>query len=369
MKKECIAMLLAGGQGKRLGSLTSQIAKPAVSFGGKYRIIDFTLSNCVNSNIDTIGVMTQYCPMLLNSYIGTGAAWDLDVPDGGVSVLPPYATSSSVAWYRGTADAVYRNMNYIDHYDPEYVLILSGDHLYRMDYSRMLAEHKKEKADLSIAVFEVPIKEASRFGIMSVDDNSYITKFSEKPAHPESNLASMGIYSANESSSHDFGKDIIPKLLNNGNKLYAYRFDGYWKDIGTSESYYEASMDLLSPNSEFELFNVNKPRVLSNVINHSPEYIGSTAEVKDCIVCPGSIIYGKVEHSIISSNARIEEGAVVKDSIILPDAKIGRNARVEHAIIGEGVVIGDQVSFGSGSGELQIAGENLMFENADGGER
>lgn len=383
MKKECIAMLLAGGQGKRLGALTSQIAKPAVSFGGKYRIIDFTLSNCVNSNIDTIGVMTQYCPLLLNSYIGTGAAWDLDVPEGGVSVLPPYATGSSVAWYRGTADAVYRNMNYIDHYDPEYVLILSGDHLYRMDYSEMLKKHKKEKADLSIAVFEVPMEEASRFGIMSVDENSYITKFSEKPKQPDSNLASMGIYIFNwrvlkqalledceeETSSHDFGKDIIPKLLHSGNKLYAYRFEGYWKDIGTSDSYYEASMDLLSPTSEFDLFNPKKPRVLSNIINHSPEYIGETANVKDCIVSPGSVVYGNIIHSIISSNARIEEGAIVKDAIILPDAKIGKNARIEHAIVGEGVEIGDGITFGSISKELQIAGDNILLENTVGGDR
>lgn len=373
MKKECIAMILAGGQGTRLGSLTSQIAKPAVSFGGKYRIIDFTLSNCTNSHIDTIGVMTQYRPLLLNSYIGTGAAWDLDIPDGGVTVLSPYTTGNSVAWYRGTADAVYQNIQYIDSYDPEYVLILSGDHLYRMDYSFMLEEHKKNKADLTIAVIEVPIKEASRFGILSVDKNSRVTKFAEKPKQPDSNLASMGIYifswrllretllqdSEDEASFHDFGKDIVPKLLSNGKRIYAYQFSGYWKDIGTFDSYYEASMDLLSEDSGFDLYNKQKFRVLSNVSNNAPEYIGQNASVKDCMVCPGSIIEGSVEHSIIGVNATIEDGAVVKDSVVLPGAKICHNSRVIRAIVGENVTISEETHFGKSTGDILVAGENM----------
>lgn len=374
MKKECIAMVLAGGQGSRLGSLTSKIAKPAVSFGGKYRIIDFTLSNCVNSHVNTIGVMTQYCPLLLNSYIGTGAAWDLDVPDGGISVLPPYATKSSVKWYRGTADAVYRNINYISYYDPKYVLILSGDHLYRMDYSKMLTEHCRTHADLSIAVLQVPMEEASRFGIMTVNETSRIMKFSEKPEHPESNLASMGIYIFNwpilkqvltedntdESSSHDFGKNIIPKMLSNGNKLFAYQFEGYWKDIGTFESYYDASMDLLAPDSEFELFNSKKSRVMSHMCNYAPEIIGQKASVKDSIISPGSKIYGKVQHSVIGIDSQIEADAFIKDSVILPGAHIGKNTYIIRSIVSENVMVGDNLHIGSEDEDIQVVGENIL---------
>ena len=328
-KKECIAMLLAGGQGSRLGLLTKSIAKPAVSFGGKYRIIDFSLSNCVNSGIDTVGVLIQYRPMVLSRYLGTGESWDLDALDSGVYVLPPYATESGGNWYEGTADAIFRNMRFISHYDPEYVLILSGDHLYNMDYNQMLEAHKAKGADLTVAVREVPWEEASRFGIMSVDGSDRITKFAEKPKKPESNLASMGIYiftwsvlrdaltrdNQDPNSDKDFGKNIIPMLLGEGKELFAYHFDGFWKDVGTVESYYDAQMDLLSDEPEFDIYRSDVP-IYSNSNIYPAHRIGPDAEVDWAIICNGSIIDGSVKHSIIGSGAVIEKGAQIVDSIV-----------------------------------------------------
>lgn len=375
LKKECVAMLLAGGQGSRLGPLTKHIAKPAVSFGGKYRIIDFSLSNCVNSGIDTVGIMTQYRPLLLNSYVGTGAAWDLDIPDGGVTILPPYATSSSFEWYRGTADAVYQNIDYVNQYDPEYVLILSGDHLYRMDYSDMLEEHKANNADLTISVMRVPMEEASRFGILSADDDDRITKFAEKPKEPESDLASMGIYifswkllrqvlledHETEGSSHDFGGDIIPKLLECNYNVYAYRFSGYWKDIGTIESYYDANLELLNPDSMLGLFDPYASRILSNVRSHAPEYIGANASVRDSIVCTGSEVLGSVNHSVISAHVKIGEGAVVESSVLLPGVSIGKGSKIVHAIVAENISVGDGVQIGDPDGEIAVIGDNVQL--------
>lgn len=375
-KKECVAMLLAGGQGSRLGALTKKIAKPAVAFGGKYRIIDFSLSNCANSDITTVGVLTQYKPLLLNSYIGTGAAWDLDDAYGGVFVLPPYATESGGQWYRGTADAIYRNIDFIDNYDPEYVLILSGDHLYKMDYSKMLKFHKENNADLTISVMEVPMEEASRFGILTADENNKIFKFSEKPKEPDSNLASMGIYIFSwpvlkaalledgemEDSDHDFGKNIIPMLLGRGNSIYAYTFSGYWKDVGTIESYYETNMELLDPDSGFNIFE-EEMKVYSNSNMYSPSYNGPEAKVSNCLICNGCSVLGTVEHSILSFGVQVEEGAKVIDSILLPGAVVKKGARVERAIIGENTVIEEGAVFGDASGEeIAVIGDNDVVE-------
>lgn len=373
LKKECIAMLLAGGQGSRLGALTREIAKPAVSFGGKYRIIDFSLSNCVNSQIDTVGIMTQYQPLLLNSYIGTGAAWDLDIPDGGVTILPPYATSSALRWYQGTADAVYQNINYIERYNPEYVLILSGDHLYRMDYSKMLREHQKHQADLTISAIQVSTEEASRFGILSTDETGRIVKFQEKPEKPEGTMASMGIYVFNwpllrrvlqedhedAGSSHDFGKNIIPKLLAEGARLFTYGFQGYWKDIGTFESFYQANMELLDPNSGFDLFTNMEERILSNINNHAPAYLGPNASVEDSVLCVGSEIYGTVRHSIVGIDVTIAEGAVVEASVLLPGVQVGKNAHLVRAIVSENKIIGEDVSLGQKESEVTVVGDDL----------
>ncbi len=381
-RKECIAMLLAGGQGSRLGALTRHIAKPAVVFGGKYRMIDFSLSNCANSRIDTIGVLTQYRPYLLNSYIGTGAAWDMDNQGGGVSILPPYATESGAEWYKGTADAIYQNIEFIDIYDPEYVLILSGDHLYRMDYSLMLAAHKEKQAELTISAVRVTWEEAKRFGILTADDNGRIIDFSEKPSTPKSNLASMGVYifnwsllksaladdHADLSSSHDFGKDVIPRLLQEKRKLYAYEFSGYWKDIGTLESYYETSMDLLSRNPQFDLFHTQHGRILSNTNTQSPQYIGPEAEIRNSLVCNGCEILGHVEHSILSTDVYVAEGALVESSVLLPGARIERGARVVHAIVAEDVTIGADVSVGDRNNELVVIGEDAVDRSPQMGE-
>ena len=375
-KKECVAMLLAGGQGSRLGALTKKIAKPAVAFGGKYRIIDFSLSNCANSDITTVGVLTQYKPLLLNSYIGTGAAWDLDDAYGGVFVLPPYATESGGQWYRGTADAIYRNIDFIDNYDPEYVLILSGDHLYKMDYSKMLDCHKKNNADLTISVMEVPMEEASRFGILTADENNRIYKFSEKPKEPDSNLASMGIYIFSwpvlkeallkdgemEDSDHDFGKNIIPMLLSEGKDLYAYTFSGYWKDVGTIESYFETNMELLDPDSGFNIFEEDM-KVYSNSNMYPPGYNGPNAVVQNSLICNGCNVYGAVKHSILSFGVQVEEGAQVIDSILLPGAVVKKDARVERAIIGENTVIEEGAVFGDAAGEeIAVIGDNDVVE-------
>ena len=359
-KKECIAMLLAGGQGSRLGALTSKIAKPAVSFGGKFRIIDFALSNCTNSGIDTVGVLTQYRPYLLHSYIGSGAAWDLDDRDGGVSILPPYATQEGGAWYAGTADAITQNLDYIKMYDPEYVLILSGDHLYRMDYRKMLASHIEHQADLTVSVMPVPWEEASRFGILTTDDDDRIVKFTEKPEKPDSNLASMGIYifsaktliealeadAVDQRSSHDFGNDIIPKLLEQGSRLYTYEFHGFRKDVGTIASYHETSMDLLGENPEFDLYDKHFP-VMSNITTRPPHYLGPDAKVSDCLISNGCSVYGTARHSILSTDAVVEDRAIVEDSVLLPGARVKAGAHVVRAILGENAVVEEGVKLGS----------------------
>lgn len=359
-KKECIAMLLAGGQGSRLGALTSNVAKPAVSFGGKFRIIDFALSNCANSDVNTVGVLTQYRPYLLHSYIGTGEAWNLDDRDGGVSILPPYATQTGGAWYEGTADAVTQNIGYIEQNDPEYVLILSGDQLYRMDYAEMLETHKKNNADLTIAVMPVPWEEASRFGIITADEEGRITKFTEKPKKPDSNLASMGIYifttdlllaalredAVDQTSEHDFGKNIIPKLLEDGKRLYTYEFNGFWRDVGTISSYHETSMDLLGPNPAFDIFDEKFP-IMSNASTRPPSFVGRNGEVEDCLVSNGCRILGKAKHSIISTDAVIGERATVVDSVLLPGAVVKDGAHVVRAILGENAVVEENVNLGS----------------------
>ncbi|QPZ40530.1 glucose-1-phosphate adenylyltransferase [Bacillus halotolerans] len=355
MKKQCVAMLLAGGKGSRLSGLTKNMAKPAVSFGGKYRIIDFTLSNCSNSGIDTVGILTQYQPLELNSYIGIGSAWDLDRHNGGVTVLPPYAESSEVKWYKGTASAIYENLNYLNQYDPEYVLILSGDHIYKMDYGKMLDFHIEKKADVTISVIEVGWEEASRFGIMKTNEDGMITHFDEKPKFPKSNLASMGIYifnwallkqylemdDRNPYSSHDFGKDIIPLLLEEKKKLSAYPFKGYWKDVGTVQSLWEANMDLLKEQSELRLFERNW-KIYSVNPNQPPQFISSEAQVHDSLVNEGCVVYGNVSHSVLFQGVTVGKHATVKRSVIMPDVTIGEHVVIENAIVPKGLVLPDR---------------------------
>ncbi|QNH40886.1 glucose-1-phosphate adenylyltransferase [Bacillus sp. PAMC26543] len=354
MKKQCVAMLLAGGKGSRLSGLTKNMAKPAVSFGGKYRIIDFTLSNCSNSGIDTVGILTQYQPLELNSYIGIGSAWDLDRHNGGVTVLPPYAESSEVKWYKGTASAIYENLNYLNQYDPEYVLILSGDHIYKMDYGKMLDFHIEKKADVTISVIEVGWEEASRFGIMKTNEDGIITHFDEKPKFPKSNLASMGIYifnwpllkqylemdDRNPYSSHDFGKDIIPLLLEEKKKLSAYPFKGYWKDVGTVQSLWEANMDLLKDQSELRLFERNW-KIYSVNPNQPPQFISSEAQVHDSLVNEGCVVYGNVSHSVLFQGVTVGKHATVKRSVIMPDVTIGEHVVIENAIVPKGLMLPD----------------------------
>ncbi len=358
-KKECIAMLLAGGQGSRLYVLTQNIAKPAVPYGGKYRIIDFPLSNCINSGIDTVGVLTQYQPLELNDYIGSGQPWDLDRMNGGVHVLPPYQKATGSDWYKGTANAIYQNLHFIDRYNPEYVLILSGDHIYKMDYSEMLEEHKKNNADCTIAVLEVPLEEASRFGIMNADEDGKIYEFEEKPAHPKSNLASMGIYIFNWSklksyliedekdpnSSKDFGKNIIPKMLGNEERMFAYRFNGYWKDVGTIDSLWEANMDLLDPKVPLELYDPNWKIYSRNPVM-PPHYISKEAVVQNSMITEGCEIHGSVDFSVLSSGVVVEPGAVVRDSILMSGTVVKSGAVVEYAIVAENVTIGENAMIG-----------------------
>ena len=353
-KKKIVAMLLAGGQGTRLEALTADVAKPAVPFGGKYRIIDFTLSNCTNSGIDTVGVLTQYQPLLLNSYLSNGSAWDLDLKDGGVTVLPPYSASKEMRWYTGTASAVYQNLNYIDQYDPDYVIVLSGDHIYKMDYDKMLSFHEERGADATISVIPVPWDEASRFGIMNTKEDYSVMEFEEKPKNPKNNLASMGIYifnrkvlkdylikdAKNENSSRDFGKDIIPLLLNDDKKVFAYPFEGYWKDVGTLKSYWEANMDLLDENCELNLYDYSW-RIYSVNPNRPPQYLSDKAVVKESLINEGCIVEGKVEKSVVFYGAQIGKGAHVKDSVIMSDAIIGKNVYIEKAIIPPGAIIPD----------------------------
>ena len=373
-RKKCIAMLLAGGQGSRLKALTDVIAKPAVSFGGKYRIIDFSLSNCVNSGIDTVGILIQYKPLVLNRYVGTGQSWDLDVADGGVHILPPYAGQTGGQWYEGTADSIYHNIDFIDMYNPENVLILSGDHIYKTDYNPMLEAHIEKEADLTVSVIEVPIEDASRFGIMSTDEEDRIVKFAEKPAHPESNLASMGIYifswptlrkalledHEDEKSDHDFGKNIIPKLIAEGRKVYAHMFDGYWKDVGTIQSYYEAQMDLMDEEVEFNVFTKEK-RVFSNSNVYPPAFIGPDAEIGKAMICNGCTVYGKVEHSIIGTGAIVGKDSVVENSIVLPEARIGKNCRITKAVVNEGCIVPDGSVIGSADGDIELVGEAKLM--------
>lgn len=351
-KTECVAMLLAGGQGSRLYTLTNNVAKPAVSFGGKYKIIDFTLSNCINSHINTVGVLTQYQPLLLNEYIGNGQPWDMDRMYGGVHVLPPYQAKHSSDWYKGTANAIYQNLRFVDRYSPEYVLILSGDHIYSMNYDKLIEFHKKKDADMTIAVIDVPLDEASRFGILSTDSEGRIVKFEEKPKKPTSTKASMGIYlfssdvlkkylqedAQNSHSSNDFGKDIIPKMLEDGAKMYAYSFSGYWKDVGTLESLWEANMDLLGDKPKFDIF-YPKWKIHSRNFLHSPLYVGEQGSALNCLCGGGCVINGKATNSVLSEGAIIEEGATVIDSVIFDNVKIKSGARVEYSIIDENAII------------------------------
>ena len=359
MKKEMIAMLLAGGQGSRLGVLTQKVAKPAVAFGGKYRIIDFPLSNCINSGIDTVGVLTQYQPLRLNTHIGIGIPWDLDRNEGGVTVLPPYEKSTNSEWYTGTANAIFQNLDYMQQYNPDYVLILSGDHIYKMDYEVMLNYHKANNADITIAAMPVPIEEAKRFGIVVTDDDNRITEFEEKPENPKSNLASMGIYifswkvlknaliALKDQNECDFGKHVIPYCFENNKRLFAYEYNGYWKDVGTLNSYWEANMELIDIIPVFNLYE-EFWKIYTRTDAIPPQYISSDAFIEKSIIGDGSEIYGKVYNSVIGSGVVIEEGAVVRDSIIMQDTVIGKNTSVEKAIIAEEVVIGDNVEIGVG---------------------
>lgn len=359
IKKEMIAMLLAGGQGSRLGVLTSKMAKPAVAFGGKYRIIDFPLSNCINSGIDTVGVLTQYQPLRLNTHIGIGIPWDLDRNVGGVTVLPPYEKSTNSEWYTGTANAIYQNLEYMEQYNPDYVLILSGDHIYKMDYKIMLDYHKANNADITIAAMPVPIEEAKRFGIVVTDHDNRITEFEEKPENPKSNLASMGIYifswkvlknaliALKDQNECDFGKHVIPYCFENNKRLFAYEYNGYWKDVGTLNSYWEANMELIDIIPVFNLYE-EFWKIYTRTDAIPPQYIASDAFIEKSIIGDGSEIYGKVYNSVIGSGVVIEEGAVVRDSIIMQDTVIGKNTSVEKAIIAEEVVIGDNVEIGVG---------------------
>ena len=354
MKKDMLAMILAGGQGSRLGVFTKRIAKPAVSFGGKYRIIDFVLSNCSNSGIDTVGVLTQYRPLILNSHIGTGSHWDLDRINGGVHILQPYMNEKEGNWYRGTAHAIHQNMDFIDSYNPEYVLILSGDHIYKMDYSKMLDHHKKMGSKATIGVIEVPWDEASRFGIMNTNEDSSIYEFEEKPANPKSNLASMGVYifdwkmlkgyfeevDNNGANYDDFGKNLIPKMLEDQIPMFAYPFKGYWRDVGTIESLWEANIDIIKSNDEIDL-NSSKWKIYTNTMSMPPQYIGKDSDIQKSLVADGCKVLGKIENSVLSHGVSVGSDSIVKDSVIMPNVKIGKNVIIEKAMIGEGAIIED----------------------------
>ena len=378
-KNECIAMLLAGGQGSRLGILTHKIAKPAVPFGGKYRIIDFPLSNCVNSGIYTVGVLTQYQPLELNDYVGNGEPWDLDRANGGVHILSPYQQIEGTDWYKGTANAIYQNIHFIDKYDPEYVVVLSGDHIYKMDYADMLSYHKAQDAACTIAMREVEWKEASRFGLMIVNDDGTISEFEEKPANPRSNKASMGIYIftwsklreyliADENdpeSSNDFGHNVIPAMHEAGEKMVAYQFDGYWRDVGTIESLWEANMDILSPTSGI---NLNDPhwKIYARSPSAAPQFIAKGAEVVNSMVTEGCSVEGKADFSVLFPNSTVEEGANVKYSIIMPGAVVKKGADVQYSIVAENAVIGENAKVGAGPSDtdpdawgVAVIGENV----------
>ena len=377
-KKECVAMLLAGGQGSRLYALTTKTAKPAVSFGGKYRIIDFTLSNCVNSGIDTVGVLTQYQPLVLNEYIGNGLPWDLDRAFGGVKILPPYQGHDGADWYKGTANAIYQNLAFINRYDADYVLILSGDHIYKMDYAKMLEFHKSTGADCTIAVIDVPIEEASRFGIMSTNEDNSIYKFSEKPKNPDSTKASMGIYIFNRqkladyliadendpNSSNDFGKNIIPTMLANGERMYAYPFEGYWKDVGTISSLWEANMDLLGSAPALDL-NDESWRIFARHSASAPQYVGDSAVIENSNITEGCEIYGTVKNSVLGTGVKVMSGASVVDCVILGDVVIEEGAVVQYSIIDTGVTVGAGATVGGSradGAEIAVVGADIKIE-------
>ena len=356
IKKRCVAMILAGGQGSRLGALTQNVAKPAVSFGAKYKILDFVLSNCSNSGIDTVGILTQYEPLDLNTYVGNGQPWDLDGIDGGVFVLPPYMSAEKGEWYKGTANAIYQNLNFISRFDPEYVLILSGDHIYKMNYAKMLEKHIENNADCTIATITVPLEEASRFGILTADEEGRILEFNEKPKFPKSNQASMGIYIFNWStlkkelqkdelnleSSNDFGKDVIPSMLKKGLRLYIYGYKGYWKDVGTISSLWEANMDLLDGNCELDINDSTWP-IMARTTASRPQYISNNAIVKNSIITEGCEIDGEINHSIIFHNVKIGKNSKITDSIIMNNVEIGENVIINKAVIGDDAIIGNGV--------------------------
>ncbi|WP_407857753.1 glucose-1-phosphate adenylyltransferase [Enterococcus hailinensis] len=368
MKTEILAMILAGGKGSRLGKLTQKIAKPAVPFGGRYRIIDFTLSNCINSGINNVGVVTQYQPLALNNHIGNGSSWGFDGLNSGVTILQPYSSNDGSKWFEGTAHAIYQNMDYIDQMDPEYVLVLSGDHIYKMDYEAMLKDHIKNEASLTVAVIEVPIEEASRFGIMNTDEHDRIIEFDEKPEQPKSNLASMGIYIFNWSRLRsmllnsykkddqmlDFGQHVIPAYIESGENVFAYRFEGYWKDVGTIDSLWEANMEFIDPNHSLNIRDKSWRVSAKNPVS-PPHFFTETAQVKDSLVVDGVYVAGEVEHSILSSDVQIKEGAKVVDSVIMPGATIGKNVQIKKAIIGENAIIGDGAVV-EGTDEIAVVG-------------
>lgn len=359
-KQEVVAMLLAGGQGSRLGVLTKKIAKPAVPYGGKYRIIDFPLSNCANSGIEAVGVLTQYQPLVLNDYLGNGQPWDLDNINAGVHVLPPYEQKDGAYWYSGTANAIYQNINFIERYDPEYVLILSGDHIYKMDYSKMISFHSENNADCTIAVIDVPLEEASRFGIMNTNPDGSVYEFEEKPEHPKSTNASMGIYvfswqklkkyleldAADSSSANDFGKNILPSMLANGERMFAYPFEGYWKDVGTIDSLWEANMDLLDPKTKLDLRD-KKHKIYSRNPMMPPHFVGDTAEIQNSIIADGCNVYGSLEFSVLFNGVTVGKNAVVNNSILMPGVTVEDGVHIDYAIVSEGTVIGKNAVIGA----------------------
>ena len=381
MKKECVAMLLAGGQGSRLYVLTGNMAKPAVPFGGKSRIIDFPLSNCTNSGIDTVGVLTQYRPLELNGYIGNGQPWELDRMYGGVHILPPYQSATGAVWYKGTANAIYQNIDFIDRFDPEYVVVLSGDHIYKMDYSQMVAYHEKNGAACTIAVRNVPLEEASRFGILNTNPDNTIYEFEEKPKKPKSTNASMGIYcftwkvlrealiadEENPESSNDFGKNIIPMLLGNGHKLMAYNFDGYWKDVGTINSLWEANMELLGKNPEFNIRGDERTKIYARNSAMPSSYIDASAKIVNAFVAEGCQVYGTVRHSVVSVGCTIGEGALIEDSVVMPGVVVEPGAIVRHAILGEDSKVCRNAVVGGAfepneTKKISVAGKGVVIE-------
>ena len=379
-KQEVVAMLLAGGQGSRLGVLTRKVAKPAVPFGGKYRIIDFPLSNCTNSGIEAVGVLTQYQPLVLNDYLGNGQPWDLDNDNAGVHILSPYEQKDGANWYSGTANAIYQNLNFIERYDPEYVLILSGDHIYKMDYAAMISYHEEHNADCTIAVIDVPLEEASRFGIMNTNPDGSIYEFEEKPAHPKSTNASMGIYvfsweklrkylildAADPNSSNDFGKNVLPAMLENGERMFAYPFEGYWKDVGTIDSLWEANMDLLDPKTKLDLTD-EKNKIYSRNPMYPPHFVSDTAEIQNSMVADGCNVHGSLEFSMLFQGVTVKKGAVITDSILMPGVVVEEGARVSYAIVAENSVIGKNAVVGSKPEDVEnrdewgiaVVGENI----------